>query len=168
MKKLILTLFFVSNLQAANIVVYNSSDTVVPGRVTAYLISRNTPDYLADPNDVNTPLWGYLIHPDLSAVQGVNRSYWKVVGSSAVIPMTDIEINALVTVSTEATTVYLRDTAQLAFDGRYSEGAVRRALVDLMLREINILRNLHGLSDRTTDQFKTQFKNKINNGDYDE
>jgi len=43
----------------ANVLKYD----VNTGRVLKYLKSVNTSDYLTDPNDVNTPLSGYFIHP---------------------------------------------------------------------------------------------------------
>lgn len=58
------------------------ADVVVFGEKTEYLKSVNTPDYESNPNAV--------VNPDLSAVAGVNRKYWKL-SKGAVAEMTTEE-----------------------------------------------------------------------------
>ena len=53
----------------ATIVVYDPSSPVVAGRVTMYIPSGNTPQYSGNANT--------LINPNLTAVSGVSRNYWK-------------------------------------------------------------------------------------------
>jgi len=67
----------------SNIVLYSSSDPIVPYRVTDYLLSVNTPDYTGE----------VIINPDLSLVTGDSR-YWKVDGSN-VVPMPDSDHTAM-------------------------------------------------------------------------
>lgn len=61
----------------ANIVLFDPASTVVPYRVTGYLLSANTPDY-----PVNA-----LINPDVSLLSGISDNYWKVSGEN-VLEMT--------------------------------------------------------------------------------
>lgn len=92
MKKIIIIigLLLATPTFAANILQYDPTDTVVPNRVLKYMTSMNTPDYLSDPNDVNTPLPGYLIHPDISLLDGIPKKYWKV-QDGLVVEMTQAE-----------------------------------------------------------------------------
>ena len=62
----------------SSVILYNSTDSTVPGRVTDYLLRANTPDYETNPNA--------LINPDLSLVTGIEQRFWKV-SDSTVIPM---------------------------------------------------------------------------------
>lgn len=73
----------------ANVLKYDTNT----GRVLDYRISVNTPNYLLDPNDVNTPLPGYLIHPDVSALQGTPKMFW-IVKNGLVVEMTQAEKDA--------------------------------------------------------------------------
>ena len=56
----------------AKIALYDPTSVIVSDRVTAYLESANTQDYLANPNK--------LINPDTTNVDGINPKYWKVSG----------------------------------------------------------------------------------------
>jgi hypothetical protein len=54
----------------SDIVIYNPSDPTVPNKVTNYLRSVNSPDYDETSNK--------LINPDLTAVQSLDYTFWKV------------------------------------------------------------------------------------------
>jgi hypothetical protein len=53
----------------SKVILFNPSDPIVAGRVTDYLSSVNTPDYVSNPNA--------LINPDVSGLP-VDMRYWKV------------------------------------------------------------------------------------------
>jgi hypothetical protein len=63
----------------SDFIIYNPNDSLVSGRVTAYLKSVNDPDYSAEPYK--------LCMPDTSEVSSVIQAYWKVSGEQ-VIEMT--------------------------------------------------------------------------------
>jgi len=60
----------------ANVVIYDPNDVVVPNRVIQVHFSVNTPDWTSG---VNT-----IVNPNLSAVVGVPREYWKNISGSIV------------------------------------------------------------------------------------
>lgn len=53
----------------ATIIIFDPNDHIVPNRVTLYVKSGDTSEYLGRNN--------ILINPDLSAVQSINSRYWK-------------------------------------------------------------------------------------------
>ena len=66
----------------SNIVVYDQAHADVPGKVTSYVKSVNTPDYDGETNK--------LVNPDLSALAGVPVAYWKH-SAGSIVEMTDTE-----------------------------------------------------------------------------
>lgn len=111
-------------------------------RVTLIYYARvNTPDY---------SLIEYIINPDMSAVAGIPRHYRKIVGDS-VLPMTVDERAAV-------------DDAinQEKEDNEIQESArgIHRRLLLTMIEEFNVLRPLHGLADRTPQQFRNRMRQK--------
>ena len=64
-------------------------------------------------------------------------------------------------------TLTLRKKASDLLDKVNDSEALLRALVLVMVDEINILRAEHSLADRTAVQVRTAIKNKLNSGDAD-
>jgi hypothetical protein len=64
-------------------------------------------------------------------------------------------------------TLTLRKRASDLLDKVNDSEALLRALVLVMVDEINILRAEHSLADRTAAQVRTAIKNKLNSGDAD-
>jgi hypothetical protein len=83
------------------------------------LFSVNTPDYST--ND-------WVINPDLSAVQGVEKKYWKVTGNSVVEMNTGekstVDSNELTAAKT-ARKLALREEGWTYIEGRYDAGTQR-------------------------------------------
>ena len=98
----------------------------------------------------------WLFGPDLTAVAGFASKYWNIVGD-VVSLMSQAERDAV--------------DAQLAADAltrdrenekeRYNAEKSLKALALIVMDEINVLRALHSLSDRTPAQIKTAFNNKV-------
>jgi hypothetical protein len=63
----------------SRIVIYSPAGPIVSNRVTAYLLSANTPDFDGEPNK--------LVNPDLTSVADVLQKYWKV-DTGTVVEMT--------------------------------------------------------------------------------
>jgi len=141
----------------ALIVVFNEGAS--PQNVTEVIPSANTPDY-SSRTDV-------LVNPNLSSVSGVLRRFWKVVGST-VDPMTAGEQATVDAATGAAVDAAMRTEAQGQFSGQVSTGQALRALVHVLLGELNTLRDQHGLAPRTLAQAKTAILNAIANGDVDE
>jgi len=68
----------------STIVKYDMGCTGIPGRITEYHTSANTPDYLG--------LTGLLINPGMTGIEGILPRYWKIDNDeNEVIAMTDEE-----------------------------------------------------------------------------
>lgn len=104
------------------------------------------------PNELPEPVSNYISDPDMSALQGVPAKYWKIAGDT-VVEMSQVEKD-----SVDTGIVNTRRDAAVENMFENLEGNLRQ-LVKLMIRENNILRAQHGLSDRTINQFKTEIRN---------
>lgn len=109
----------------------------------------------------------FLVDPDLTAVSGVPQRYWKVVGSS-VVPFTAGEQSAQDASEAAIKDSGIRTGAKGFFDSQESLNLALRAFADIVKDEINILRALHSLPDRTLTQLKNAIKNRIDSGSVDE
>lgn len=149
--------------------------------VLEYNESGNQPDYIK-----------YLPHvvfnPDLTAVAGTPRKYWKLV-LGAVEAMTAQERTNKDTAIAVAALTALRAEAVALIDS--GEGIDRRALADMVVSELNNIRqwlaafkvevaasssladlkarvaSLPNMPDRTLSQARTAYKNSISNGNVD-
>jgi hypothetical protein len=164
----------------ASIVRYSTSST--PNPVTDYLPSVNTPDYEGQAN--------VLVNPDLSAVSGQPLKYWKHV-AGAIQLMTQGERDAADAAIAAALLLSQRAGAKDIFDGSGSDAKILKAVVLLLIDELNALRerdrdrstdvaaatNLadlkarwaarSALADRTGAQARTAIRAKLDNGDAD-
>lgn len=105
--------------------------------------SVNTPDY---------PIKDWVINPDISTVAGVLNKYWVLTGD-VVSEMTQPEKDVIDLAELEASKDATANTIDV--------DPYLRAFALIMLDEINILRNAHGLNDRTAAQLKTALRNKL-------
>ena len=71
----------------ADIVIYNPSHPDVPGKVTEYHKSANTPDYDGESSKV--------VNPDLSALSSVDIMFWKE-DSGSIVEMSSAEKDLIV------------------------------------------------------------------------
>jgi len=141
----------------ALVVIYNEGAS--PQNVLDVIPSANTPDYLARTDA--------LINPDISSVLAVARRYWKVIGTT-VSEMNTGQKNAVDAAIVAAADQALRASARGQYDGQTTAGQAFRALVKVLLDEINTLRAQHSLADRTLAQAKTAIQSAIDSGDVDE
>ncbi len=111
------------------------------------LFSVNEPDY---------PQVDWIWNPDLSAVQGFNSIYWDITGDSVVLvdqatrDARDAELAA-------AALTNKRESLK----ARYDTEDLLKAFADVMIDEINVLRQQHALSDRTAAQLRTALRNRL-------
>lgn len=115
------------------------------------------------------------ISPDLSALEGVlEEKYWKHDGSGGIVAMTVLEQGAKDTADQterdqqdQDALDAIRADAAIALDGFDSGPLALRALAEIIKDELNVLRALHALPDRTLAQLRTSITNKVNSGDVD-
>lgn len=136
--------------RAADIVVFNPASTTVPNRVVSYLRSQDTNLWIGNPNA--------LINPALPA--GVAVNLLKVSGG-LVVQMTTAEINAINAANATALIAAAKAGGKTNFDNDYSDGRVLRAVVAVLLDEINILRANAALAAWTPAQARTAIQTKI-------
>ena len=96
----------------------------------------------------------WLHAPDLSAVAGFRNIYWIIMG--------DV-ISLMSQAERDAVDAAIRDAGR---DARVAEGIdnveeVLRHIVKLLVRELNILRQQHGLTDRTLAQVRNQLRSGL-------
>ncbi len=109
----------------------------------------------------------FLINPDLSAViVNVPRKYWKHLAGE-IVEYTQAEKDAQDAADVTAQDDAMRNGAKAQMLGRRSDSLYRRALVDVVRREINILRSEHGLAPRTNAEVRNAIRRRINDGSVD-
>jgi len=116
-------------------------------------LNRTTKAYYPsrDPNELPGDIGDYIFEPDLSVVVGVPSKYWNIIGET-VSEMTQAEKDAVDAALLSAS----RDGAAAELDNL--EGTLRQ-VIKILISELNILRSLHGLADRTLSQLRTQIRN---------
>lgn len=109
----------------------------------AYMRSINTPDY---------PVADWVIDPDMSAVAGYPRKYWLLSGDKVTL-MSQAERDAVDAAELSAQKDSLAEQLDISgFD---------RAFAEIMLDEINLLRQRANMTPRTLIQLKTALRNKL-------
>ena len=112
--------------------------------------SVNTPDF---------PTADWIVNPDLSAVAGFDSVYWDITADTVTL--------------VDQATRDARDAEIAAYEqGRLDQSAkdnldtqiILRAIVRLVVDELNILRAEHALPDRTYAQARTAIFNLIDGG----
>jgi hypothetical protein len=130
-----------------------------PEQVLQVIPSANTPEY-SSRSDV-------LVNPDISALQGIiPRRYWKRV-LDTVVEYTQAEKDAQDAAEAAAEVAAVRAGAKNQHVGFSGLPVYLRAFADVVREEINILRALHSLQDRTLAQLKTAIENRIDSGGVD-
>ncbi len=131
LKKLLpfLSVFLIAGASgASDIVAFDEGAD--PQRVTAYRKSVHTPDWLGRSN--------VLINPQLSAVDGVPRKFWKVVGNS-VVEWTQAEKDAQTSADATASELATREGAKLMLVGFDSHALLERAMNAVMVDYLNAI-----------------------------
>ncbi len=138
------------------IVIFNEGAT--PEKVLSVIPSANDIEFVSR-TDV-------VLNPDLSALSGVPRKYWKHVTGS-IVEYTAGEKATQDAAEDTAAEARVRADAKDRLDGFDSQSLQLRAFADIIKDELNILRALHSLSDRTLAQLRTSIKNRIDGGTVD-
>ena len=116
-------------------------------------------DYRESVNTTDFPAADWIVNPDLSAVAGFDSIYWDISGDSVVLVnqgtrnTRDAEIAAFLQGQQE-------QSAKDNLDGEI----ILRAIVRLIVDELNVLRAEHALPDRTYAQARTAIFNLIDGG----
>lgn len=97
----------------------------------------------------------YIHTPDLSNVIDISPMYWKIDGD-VISEMNQVEKDAVNLLAETAK----RDSAIGELDN--AEGTMRQ-VIRLIIKELNILRAINGLSDRTLAQLKSQIRSEYGN-----
>lgn len=84
----------------------------------ASVLNRNTMQYLRSVNAPEYPAEDWIINPDLSAVAGVDRKYWKISGD-AVSEMSQAEQDAVDAAEVAAETQRIKDLFDDVTDERW-------------------------------------------------
>lgn len=116
-------------------------------------------DYRESVNEINFDPADWIINPDLSAVAGFDSIYWDISGDTVTLLN-----SAQRTARDNEIAAYqqgLRDQAQ---KDNLDNTQILRAIVRLMVDELNILRAEHALGDRTYAQARTAIFNLIDGG----
>jgi hypothetical protein len=114
-------------------------------------VHRTTKQYLksVSPNSLPEPLVNYIEDPDLSNVVGVPSIYWIITGD---VMMTQGEKDAV-----DAAILSAARDGEMQAEIDNLESVVRQ-LTKLTVDELNILRALHSLPDRTMTQVRDQLR----------
>lgn len=113
------------------IVKYDPSSSLVPGDVTQFLDLVDELNYSGQRNT--------LINPDISAVDGLNVDYWKVL-DGAVVPMETNERVAIDQAIAAAIDSQIRDQAKNSIGGLSPEALIFKAKAAIDIDEQNIIR----------------------------
>jgi hypothetical protein len=138
----------------ADYVKYDDNHTIVPGIITEKLPSRDS-----------TTISGTFIKVTRAVLNSIINKYFKV-SSGVVIEMTQQEKDDLDADEASTLDTNQRTSAKAQFDG--VGGLALRALCEIIISELNILRTTHSLADRTLAQLKSSIQSKIDSGDVDE
>ena len=103
--------------------------------------------------DLPEPVANYILDPDLSGVVNQPLKYWVINGDNVLLA--DQAARDVIDASELNVT---RDEIAGRMDNVEDE---LRAVVLVLIDELNVLRALHGLSDRTPAQAKTGIRNKL-------
>jgi hypothetical protein len=141
----------------ALIVIYD--EVATPQKVLQVIPSANTPEY-SSRSDV-------LVNPDISALQGiVPLRYWKH-DTGSVVEFTQAEKDAQDAAEAAAEVASVRLEAKEQHNDFQPLALYLRAFADIIKDEINILRALHSLPDRTLAQLKAAINARVDSGDVD-
>ena len=119
----------------------------------ADVVNRTTNQYLQSVNTGDFPSQDWIINPDLSAVEGQPTKYWVITGD-------------VITLADQATRDAI-DAAELdasrdeTADHMNNPEALVRALGLVILDEINILRSIEALPERTPSQLNQAIRARL-------
>ena len=147
MKTFLILILTCASLWAGNVLTYAPD-----GTVTGYLRSVNTPDYEGQTN--------VLINPTLPEGWGGRLDFWKVV-DGAITELSQAEKDAITSAEAAAVKAAKIEAAKAPMTADVSEAIILRAVVAVLLDEINTLRAREGLPARTMTQAKAAILSKV-------
>lgn len=116
-----------------------------PGQIPTYRESVNTGEYVVDPNvpkDQAAAIADVIINPDISAVQNIDKKYWKRGPDKKVVEMTSAE-KARVDLAEKAARI--AEISKYNFEGGVlAEGLVNAGLITRD-RIVNFIKQGEGL-----------------------
>ena len=142
-----------------------------------------TPQRVVGMTGPSSPLAPYearsdvVINPDLSALATIDGNFeivsytvprrdWKH-EAGAIVTMTAGEIAARDAAQAAAQDLSTRESAKNGLLGFDSRSLLMRAFADIIREELNVLRALHSLPDRTLAQLRNAMGNKVDGGTVD-
>ena len=133
-----------------------------PQRVTSVTgISENEGPWVASGRT------DFVISPDLSQLDGiVPRRNWKHSGG-LIVEFTQAEKDTRDAAEAAANDLSTREGAKSGLEGFGSQSLLMRAFADIIKDEINALRALHSLPDRTLAQLRSAIDGRIDGGTVD-
>ena len=174
MRSLLILLLWCPLAFADDMIVCDRNNLSVPGAVLDAPRSAPAESYLSNPDAM---IWSDPLSHSPRPWDGVrplgSTRYWKCVNTDTdadfddVIEMSQAEKTLLDQANQQAQTLTIREAGRQIVDTLSEQGVVLRAVVKLMVQEINTLRAQHGLPPRTEAQVKTALKNAIQSGDVD-
>lgn len=123
--------------------------------------TRDPVDYRTSVNEPDYPQEDWWWSPDISAVENVPRKYWARPLTNPVTEMSQAEKDALDAADAGTAVTNEKDGAKNFHDASSSDSRALRAVVKLLVDELNILRALHSLPDRTYAQARNQIGSMI-------
>ena len=139
---------------------------LTPQKVLKVISGADTADFGSQVAGAFVPDSDVVVNPDLSALVAVPRRYWKHV-SGSILEYTTGEKSTQDAAEAAAEDTNLRSGAKAQMDGLETHSLFMRAFADILREEINTLRTLHSLADRTLAQLKTAIKNRVDDGTVD-
>lgn len=115
------------------------------------VVNRTTKEYRKSVHTPDFPTADWIHNPDLSAVAGFANIYWTISGDTISL----MDQAARDAVDAQLLEDVRDDNAQNDVDN--AESTIRQ-VVQLLIRELNILRALHSLPDRTVAQARSQIR----------
>lgn len=143
----------------ADIVIFD--EAARPQRVLSYLKSVHTPDYMDRP--------GVVINPDLNDLDGVvARKYWKH-EEGKIVEYTEAEKTAQDLANATSADTAIRLSAKSQLDGFLDGALFKRALVAVLMDELNTIRATQGVSlpALTVSSLLSDINTKIDGGSVD-
>lgn len=136
------------------------------------VINRTTLEFRRSVNNPDYPESEWLHNPNMSAVAGVSRQYWKAPAdwetTLGPLEMTQSEKDAVDAAIAAAELDALRADSDAAIDeNRDFHSLVIRAVAKVVLDEVNLLREQNSLAPRTWEEMTAAVKNKLTSGEGD-
>ncbi len=123
------------------------------------VLNRTTKEFHGSAHTPNFPVADWIINPDLSAVRGQPKKYWKISGDRVSLASAS-EQSDIDDAIADAREDEDKEDAKQDFDAQ----KVSIAFTKMLVKELNELRALHSLSDRTFAELRQMLRDEIDTG----